>query len=199
MTSKTQIVNLALTLLGEDNVLTIEDDIKSARVMRQVYDIALDSILGAYNWSFAMSRQNLAESAAPPPFGFSKKFALPPDCLRIVMVGDLYVGVDLSDYRDQPTAEYLVEGRDIHTDWAAPLKLRYVKRVTDTVTYSPVFVEAFSAKLAMRACHALTQSGTLAAQAEKAFKDTIKDAIRANAIELPPQKLPDDEWTVSRL
>lgn len=199
MASKTQIVNFALAMLAEENVLSINDDIKTARVMRQFYDIALDSILGEQNWSFAMKRAQLAKLADAPAFEFDNQFELPPDCLRVVMIGDVYVGVDLSDSRNAPSREWTIEGRKILTSWDAPLKIRYVQRVTATTMFHPVFVEAFAAKLADLGCESITGSTSLATRLAEAKRSAISKAIRTNAIELPPEKFPDDEWVLSRL
>jgi hypothetical protein len=119
--------------------------------------------------------------------------------LRIIKVADHYVGVDLTDYRGYPVEEFTIEGRKILTDLPAPLQLQYVKRVTDTALFPPTFTMAFAAELAAKLCEPLAQSNTKRQLAENTRNMEISKAVRSNAIELPPQKLPDDEWLLSRL
>jgi len=199
MASQTDIVNTALTLLGEGRVMSIDDDLKQARDAKAVYDIVLNSLLGGYTWSFAKTRAQLPALVGAPAFEFGSRFQLPADCMRLVMVGDVYVGVDLTDYRSMPSELYAIEGREILTDYGSPLNIKYIKRVVDTNLYPPNFVSVFAAKLAATLAESLTQSETKQARAEDRLAKELALAVRANAIELPPVKLPDDEWVMSRL
>lgn len=199
MASKTEIVNYALTLLGASRVMSIDDDVKPAREMKAMFNIARDALLSGYTWSFAKARISLPALSDAPAFGFAYQYQIPSDALRLVMINDVYTGVDLTDYRSAPVEEYTIEDRKILTNWAAPLKIIYIKRIEDVTQMSSVFTEAFAAKLAVVTSESLTQSSTKKADANQALRDAISVAIRSNAIELPPQKLPDDEWLLSRL
>lgn len=199
MASEVEIANVALTLLGSSRVLSIDDDVKAAREIKAVFNISRDALLAGYDWSFAKTRTQLSALASAPPFGFGLQYQLPVDCLRVVMVGDHYAGVDLTDYRGSPTEEFTFEGRTILTDLGAPLSLVYIKRVTDTAQFQSNFAKAFGAQLAVDVCEALTQSETKRARAEAQLNKEIGLAIRANAIELPPKRLADDDWLIARL
>jgi hypothetical protein len=107
--------------------------------------------------------------------------------------------VDLTDYRGGPTEEFTIEGRKILTDLPAPLNIKYVRRVTDTGLFHPCFTMAFAAKLASLLAEPITQSDTKRVRADAQFNKEIALAVRSNAIELPPQKLADDEWLMARL
>jgi hypothetical protein len=198
MASDVDIANYALTLLGEARIASLDDEVKAARECKAVYDIARDAILGAYNWRFAFTRALLPALSEAPAFGYDRQFQLPVDCLRIVMVGEFFAGVDLSDYRNAQTAEWTIEGRKLLTDYAAPLPLVYVFRNMDAAQYAPSFVKAFGSELAEQLAEPLTQSDTKRDRATAAKRDAIRLAVRENAIQLPPEKLPDDEWLLSR-
>ena len=199
MSSEVEIANAALTLLGESRISSLDDDVKAAREIKAMFTISRDALLAAYNWSFAKARASLLSDVAVPPFGFGIQYTLPSDCLRILLINEVYVGVDLTDYRGQPTEIYSIEGRKILTDLGAPLLLRYVTRVTDTTQFAAPFTKAFAGQLAEDTCEAITQSDSKRERAIQYKHKALSDAIRANAIELPPQKLADDEWLVSRL
>lgn len=199
MASEVEIVNGALTLLGEGRVISIDDPLKQARSAKAMLALSRDALLGGYNWSFAKVRTQLSALISTPSFGFGLEYQIPSDCLRLVYVSDKYVGADLTDYRGSPTEEYTIEGRKILTDISAPLPVIYIKRVIDTTQFHPNFSKLLSAQLAMDLCEDLTQSETKSQKIERAFVRELRLAIRANAIELPPTKLADDEWLLSRL
>lgn len=199
MAADTDIVNVALTLLGESRISSIDDDIKPAREAKAIFDICRDALLSGYNWSFAKARVQLSAMADAPEFGWDYQYQLPPDCVRIISIGEYYVGAaDLTDYRGSDTSAFTIEGKRILTNLGAPLYLQYVKSVTDTGQFDASFTKTFAAQLAMDLAEALTQSDTKRDRAEVAFKREINLAIRSNAIQLPPVKLPDDEWLRSR-
>ena len=199
MASETGIVNLALTLLGESRIISLDDDTKPAREAKALYEISRDALLAGYNWSFAATRAQIPALVGAPVFGFGMAYQLPSDCLRIILLNEEYVGVDLTDYRGAPVEKYAIEGRQILTDWSAPLNIRYVKRVTDTAQFSPNFTKAFGCQLAVDLAETLTQSGSKRDRAEAQLNKEISLAIRANAIELHPKRLADDDWVLSRL
>ncbi len=199
MASDVGIVNLALTLLGSSRIISLGDDTKPAREANAIYAITRDSLLAKYNWSFAKTRTELSPDATPPQFGFANRFLLPSDCLRLLLVNEQYAGFDLTNYRGVPTEQYTIEGRYILAEWNGPLPLRYIRQVVDSGLFPPVFVEMFGCQLAMDLCEPLTQSAGKWQKASVRFQQALRDAIRTNAIELPPNKLADDEWIMSRL
>ena len=179
--------------------MSLSDNSKPAREANAIYESVRDSLLAGYNWSFAKTRAQLPASATAPAFEYAYAYPLPVDCLRVVFVGDYYAGMDLTDYRGAPTEMFTIEGREILTDMGSPLNIKYIKRQTDSTLFSANFSASLSAKLAENLAEPLTQSDTKRARAEAAFKTEIRLAVRANAIELPPQKFADDEWIFSRL
>lgn len=202
-----EIVNMALTMLGESHIVSMSDNIKPAREANTIYATTKDALLGGYNWSFAKTRAILTATVTPPAFEYALAYDLPADCLRVLFVGDYYAGLDLTDYRGAPTELFTIEGRQILTDMGAKtppssnnnMNLRYIKKEDDVTKFSINFTMALVSKLAENLAESLTQSDTKRARAESTFKNEIRLAIRANAIELPPQKLADDEWLLSRL
>ena len=199
MATVVEIVNVALTLLGESRIMALTDNSKPAREASAIYDQTRDALLAGYNWSFAKTRAQLPASSTAPAFEYGAAYPLPTDCLRLLFIGDYYVGADLTDYRGAPTEMFTIEGREILTDMGAPLNVKYIRRVSDSTQFSANFSAALSARMAELLAEPLTQSDTKRARAEATFKDAIRTAIRANAIELPPQKMADDEWILSRL
>lgn len=199
MASQVEIANRALTKVGEARILSLGDDVEAARVISSLWDNVRDAELRARNWNFSIARASLAALVTTPDWGFEYEYQLPTNCLRVVQVDEYFPGVSLTDYRGASEAAYQIEGRKILTNIAAPLKIRYVSRVEDTGTWDGAFIEAFACKLAVEACERLTQSNTKRDMAWKEYNEALRVAVFSDAIENPPEALPDDTWVMSRL
>jgi hypothetical protein len=199
MASQVEIANRALTKLGAARIISFADDNKQSRSVNSMFNVVRDAELRAHLWSFTIKRDSLPALTTTPAWGYDYEYQLPPDCLRLLEVDDIYPGPNLDDYRNANTQEFTIEGRKILTNKDAPLKIRYVSRVADTTQWDATFVEAFACRLAMEMCEDLTQSNSKKESVKDDYDTAIMMAIRANAIELPPQDLPDDSWVMSRL
>lgn len=199
MASQVEIVNAGLTILGSGRITSIDDDLKAAREAKAIYDITRNALLASHNWSFAKARAQLPALSTAPLFEYAYQYQIPVDCMRLLFVGDWYAGLDLTDYRGSPTEEFVIEGRVILTNFTSPLNVKYVKLISDTTQFAPAFTLMFAAALAEVLAEPLTQSDSKKEFAARAKQRALNDAIRANAIEMPPTKLPDDEWLISRL
>lgn len=199
MASQVEIANRALTKIGEARILSLTDDLEAARVVSSLWDIVRDSELRARNWNFSLTRASLPALVTTPAWGFYYQYQLPSDCLRVIQVDEFFPGPSMSDYRNRSEAQYQIEGGKILTDLAAPLKIRYVARIEDTGSWDAAFVEVFACKLAVEVCERLTQSNTKRDLAWNEYGEALKAAVRADAIENPPEPLPDDSWMLSRL
>jgi hypothetical protein len=191
-TTQTQVVNLALTKLGQDRVININDDVEIARVIRSIWDLTLDCVLADHPWKFAILRTTLPALAAAPAYGWEREFAIPEECLRLVQVGDdwiFYTG-------EAPT--FALEGGSILTDEEAPLRVRYVQRIINVGLWPPLFARAVAMRLAADSCEKLTGNSKKAEMAEIAYSVSIKTAKRQNAIERPPERQVDGDWLGSR-
>jgi hypothetical protein len=204
MASQTSICNRALTKLGATRILSITDNVKAARELNSMWDSLRDAELRRNLWNFAITRDSLAALVDAPAWGFAYQYQLPTGCLRLVQVGEHYYVHNLSDYRTMPEAPFQVERGStgtsvIMTDFSAPLKIRYVQRVEDTAQWDALFVEAFASRLAYEACEAITQSSTKKGEVWEDYKQALREAKLVDAIENPPEALPDDSWLLSRL
>lgn len=192
MASKVSIANRALSKLGEDRILLLTDDNKRARTLNQMFDDVLDAELRRYRWKFTITRAELPALADAPAWGYQYQYPLPSDYLALVQVNDFYVRSGTQ------VALWSVESGNILTNIEAPLKVRYVKRVTNPGLFDPMFCEALACKLAMEACETLTQSETKFSRMAEMYKSAMLDAQRQDAIENPPDELPQGSWLDAR-
>ena len=199
MASNVEIANRALTKIGSKRIIALSDNTKEGREVNSMFAILRDAELRKFNWRFSIKRAQLAAQASAPAFGFAYQYRAPADCLKILEVGDYYPGARLDDYIGTDTSEYAYENGLILTDYAAPLNLRYIARIEDPTLFDALFVEAFACKLAMELAEPITQSSTKRELATREYTTAIRDAVRNNAIEKPPVKVPDDTWMLARL
>lgn len=198
--SQVDICNSACTLLGVALITSISDQSNQARTLAALWDSQRQAELRAHRWKFAIARAALPALASVPVSGpYNQQFQLPADWLRTLEVGDSYPGSDLSDYRSGPTTDdYSQEGNLILSNLSAPLSLRYIRDVADPTQFDATFCDAFSCILAYQSCFRLTQSTSQQAACKDAYKEAIKDAIRANALETTPTVQADDTWVTTR-
>lgn len=200
MASSVDIANSALTKLGAKRIMALTDNQKEAREISAIFELRRDALLRSYNWSFAMKRVALSALSDAPAWGYALQYQLPVDCLRVVQVGDQWDAPGIADYINAPDSElYRIEGRTIATDLSAPLPIRYLRLVTNTGEFDAAFNELFACDLAFETCEALTQSNTKKEGLREDKRVALRNAIRSNAIELPPQIIPDSSWVLSRL
>ena len=196
-TSQVQVVNLALTKLGQDRLISISDDVEAGRIMRSLWDMTVDTVLADHPWKFATLRTTLPALADAPAYEWSLQYRLPDSCLRLIQVGDSWV------FYTMDTPFFTLEGGEdggqyILTDEAAPLRVRYVQRVTNVGLWPPLFARAVAMQLAADSCEKITQSNSKYDAAVAAYELAIRRAKRASAIEMPPAQLPESSWLAAR-
>ena len=190
--SQTEIVNLALTRLGQDRVISISDDVEAARVMRSLWDFTRDAVLASYPWKFAIKRTSLPALSTAPAYGWARQFTVPEECLRLVQVGDDYV------FYTGLLETFQLEGGVIMTDEAAPLRLRYVERVTNVGLWPVLFGRVVAMQLAIDACEKLTTSSAKQGVLNEAYLLAVAQARKQSAIERPPQRADTSDWLNAR-
>jgi hypothetical protein len=196
------IANVALEILGKPAITSLLDNSNAARAINSTYDITRRALIaGRSTWRFSVKRASLAPSAVPVVSGpYATQYPLPSDCLRVLLAGDTYPGLDLSDYRMGPTdAGYVVEGRMILCDYGSPLSLQYVADITDTTMFDPWFVMYLAAELAWVNCERLTGSDAKQEAAKQRKEDARSNAVASDALVNTPQFPADDTWILSRM
>lgn len=202
--SSIQIVNLALHKLGAGRITALTDAGKPAQVMADIYDLVRQAELRRSIWCFSLKRDSIPALSAAPPWGFAVAYQLPGDFLRLVQAGDIWAVPAQTNYVNGDNSQWALESsadgtRVLLTDMGAPLKIRYVRDVTDETQFDALFNMAFAARLAYEACEEITGSNTKKEAAANDYTEAIKQAIRSNAVERPPASIADDSWMTGRL
>ena len=186
MASKTDIVNMALRILGAARVTIITEASEQARIARDVWDIVSDDVLVDHNWNFATRRATLAQDAEDPEFGYDNQWVLPvnPYCLRVVRMANI-------------NDEYKVEGRLLLNN-DSEAQIIYIARITDTTEFSPKFISALASRLAAEMAFPLLQSVRKKDAAMKDYQMKLVDARCVDGMEGSVEKIEAEGWINAR-
>lgn len=200
MLSRTQVINNGLRIISANLVADPDEDTESARQAKAVYDQVVRSELEAHAWYFAKQQVALPEHADAPLFKFGHSYGLPSDFIRLAELDGRWVFSAIRHVDVNPVPLYEMHGRAIFTDLTAPLNISYLRDVSgDPTVWSPSFSNVVSAALAVVLAMPLTKSEGMVSLAEKLYQKELRRAKQANAIQMPPQNMPDNSWITARL
>jgi hypothetical protein len=167
MQTRTDIINQALLMAGQDTILDPAGESKNAKLMAQIYDATLEEALSIHGWTFALKTTKLQQLAETPnDYRFMYKYRLPEDCVRVVRVDGTWRTTDDGFLLENETGilgrigktamsntelsvEYTIHGRELYTN-STDLQLVYVSRDVEAYEMSPQFRLYFAACLASK-------------------------------------------------
>ena len=138
------VANLALDILGVENIMDIEASTgsatakKVANICRRNVARVRRSLLAAYPWSIAFKRQTLSPESETPAFDYSYMFLKPTNCLRVWKINGYRV----------PHEGYSIEGNYILAN-VDSLDVKFTLDNTTYVKWPPVLIDAFGYHLAL--------------------------------------------------
>lgn len=145
------ICNLALARLGDRaNVVSLDPPEGSAQAdhCARFYPVARDAALEAHDWSFASTKDTMAELSVED-FKWRHVFALPNNCIALRAVGyqdsALYAFDERGPYFERGA---LADGTQVlYTNEPTPFA-RFTRRVVDPTRYNVLFTQALVTLLA---------------------------------------------------
>lgn len=188
MVSEVQICNNALLKLKCNTITSLSDDGEEGVACNILYPQIRDAVLASHPWNFAVEQTNLQQLEDTPLFEFLYQYSLPNDCLRVLKATD----------SSGNTVAHKVKGRNLHSD-SGEIYIEYIKKVTDTTTYSPLFVETLATRLAASLAYPLTASETRSESLMAAYKDILKEAKTRDGQEGTPDRIQANAWIDSRI
>jgi len=171
-TSAVAICNYALSLLGENSIISLDDDSKPAALCKVMYPQVRDATIEAHNWTFAVRWYEIPKAAAASDGPLKNRFPMPPEILRVI-----FVGVDAHH-----TEEYQIEGEDIVTN-SQTCVVKAVILIEDTFKFSSLFSQALSAKLAAELAVPIAASASLSQQMYQLYGVKIQEAVTRDQIQ----------------
>lgn len=175
------IANLGLGWLGQGRITSLEDGTTTAERVNDAFAGLRDAVLEDRDWTFAMERIAVNKEAAAPVFGYTSKYAIPSNVLRVVSVSDDASAVDAFAYSvglaSSSGLDWVKEGRSILANTsAATLNVLAVVRVEDVALWSPGFCQALAARIAADLSVSLTENRSLQADLWKLYEGKLRDA-----------------------
>jgi hypothetical protein len=173
------ICNMALDILVEAPITSIDEDTKPARLLKRHFETTRQAELTKHAWSFAIFREELTaidSGSMPDGETYTYGYELPADALRVLPLTDTGEAHGVS-------IPWKLEGTLLLTNYEGPRLVRYIANLTDPDDWDALFVEALAARLAMKIALALTGKPTMLQAAERAYRDTIGTAKQTNAIQ----------------
>lgn len=159
VTSETAIANIALTLLGEAPVQSLDDDAASARTLKLNFAVVRQTLLRSHSFSFARVSLDLVKVAPTPAGRYDFAYGLPNDYIR---------SIALNPDETMHQESFVIEDSLLWTDSDAA-RLLYIKDVLDVTKYDAAFVDALANKLAAKCCRVITGSEEKLASLTKEF------------------------------
>ena len=185
MASEVDIVNNALLKLKANTIQSIGQSGIEGESSEILYPQVRDAVLRAHPWNFAIGRSVLNQLTDTPAFEFDYQYQLPTDCLRAL---ELY---------NAPTADWQIE-EDMLLTSESSAQLRYIKKITDTGRYDPLFVEALATRLASEMAVPITGSKATRDKLFQLYTVKIQEARTRDSQEGQPENLRSSTWVQSR-
>ena len=188
MVSPVDICNLALTSLGQPNIVQIDppdEGSKAARLCAQLYPLLKDETLRSAPWRRLKKRAELAASVVAPEWGFSTQYPVPADMLRLL---EVYIG-------DTKLRTWELEGDNILcNEETGPIQIRYIKTSDDPNEWDSLMVTSLAYRLAVDLAEPLTQDPAKIQFAIAKFREVMNTAKNASSQEGTPTDigLPDN-------
>ena len=194
MSDRRKIFNLCLAVYGDESVTNPDtDDTPQAGDLRDVYDQVYDAALSKHPWNDAIRLANLGAKAQGPAFGYGFSYALPesPVCLRVLVVNQeptpWYANFGFSVPGRGPLVapskpNWVVRGREIQTDFGAPLPIEFIARVSEGNLRESV-AKVVAMELAVATAFKRTQEPAMVALAKEERAIALSEARTEDAQE----------------
>jgi len=190
--SAVEICNSALHKIGAARISSLSDSTKAAILCNDQYDRIRKEVLRSHPWNFAISYVALTPTVNQPIWDrYSHEFLLPADVLRVL-------ATNLDEHDGPWEIGYNADGNKVLFCSATTIKLQYIKDLTNTTRFDPIFEEAVAFRLAADLAYSLVQSQTLQKQMYAYYEQTLARAMSFDAQESSAQSVQADEWTLVR-
>ncbi|RUV02603.1 hypothetical protein EOA60_27855 [Mesorhizobium sp. M1A.F.Ca.IN.020.06.1.1] len=171
------IANMALAVLDEAPIDSLDQDVKAARLLNLHFDLTREGELAKHAWVFAiLSALVPGSDSGSGDCTLNYAYELPADCIRPLPLADTGEpgGVPIS---------WRQEAGLVYSDQPGPLTIRYIANLTDPNDWDALFTEVLVAALAIKVAHPLTHKAGMIDIARAAYDRALDAAFSANAIQ----------------
>lgn len=188
MASETELVNVALYLVGAGRITSFDGDTsKPAVACQTLYPRMRDRLLAMYRWNCNMTRAALGgANVVAPVYEFTYSYNLPGDILRLWETNIIH------------PARWVVEGKTLLTD-ETDVKIRYGRRLTTVDDFTEGLRASIELLLAAALAMPIARKVTLRDSLLREFSDVLLDALATESQENKPSASPGVELISPRL
>lgn len=171
------IANMALAVLDEAPIDSLDQDVKAARLLNLHFDLTREAELTKYAWACAiLSASVVGTDTGSGDCTLNWAYELPDDCLRPLPL----------TYNGEPDGipiSWRQEAGIIYSDQSSPRVIRYIANLTDPNDWDSLFTEVLVAALAIKIAHPLTHKAGMIDIARSAYDRALEAAFAAQAIQ----------------
>ena len=187
-TSKTDLCNMALALVGESPLTDLTDRSKAGILVNSIYDqVERETFEQPDNWNFCTTRKQLSEltvggSIVEPAMGWDHMYLIPTNYLRIINTMD--VNADVITYRWRREV-YISRGNeyDVLLSNETTCYVKCIVRRENTNNRPAWFNKLFYYDMAMILSKPLSRDDPRRSQLERMRIQVYNDAVSANGME----------------
>ena len=204
-TSVVSICNLALSWLGGDLIISLDDPTVEAKLCKANYESLRDTVLEEREWTFAVKRVELQQLQEAPLYGFDKAFQIPPETIRLLQVSRAGADVESGGVASRNTGQgreqridWLREGETVVANGVTRVYARVLTRIADTTKFTSAFDQCLAARIAMDIAIPLTNSEQLQASMASMYGEKLRIAAGTDGMQGRSYRTRSDSLTVVR-
>lgn len=206
-TTETEIMNLALMLVGHDTQSSIDNGTKGAELCKLRLPMVRDTLLRMHPWNFAVRRVALSREVATPNHEFSYSFLLPSDCLKVIRTNyetDDYPAAAVYGFPGlvggyTTPIPYRIENNRLLMN-EETVSIEYIARVTEVAKWDVLFQDLVAQRLAAEISPALTDNGASTTRLWEIYQLKLAEARISDAQEGTPRDIIDtSSWVAARM
>lgn len=168
MSTQLNITNSALSRLGANTIISLDEGTAEQQVAVAAWDLARRATLRDHPWNFAITDATLNQVADFTPYEFKYAYRLPALCVRLLQV------------YGNPT--YRVQGGNVLTDQET-CRIKFVQDVQDPTQWDALFDDLMAQRLASDMAYALTKSQATADSMFALYDRKLKKARHVDSTE----------------
>lgn len=173
----TDIANMALGVLDEAPIDSLDENVKAARLLNLHFDLTREVELKKHTWVFAILSSDVESSLVETGCGMGRySYPVPSDALRVLPITE-------NGEPDGRKIPFRREGDLLYCGRSGPRRIRYIGNLIDPNDWDSLFTDVLVAALAVKVAHPLTQKTGMIDIARNAYQTALMEAQRVNAIE----------------
>lgn len=187
MASVIDICNQALTRVGAERIVSLNDGTPEAILCNLLFDTLVDETISEGQWSSAVFRIALNKTINTPVFDFDFEYQLPtnPKVLNVLSINETRAG----------DKEYTIEGDKLLSDESS-VSIKFIGRIDNTELFGPYLTRAIVSRLAHELAFPLTSNRALAESLYRRYEidmetGLVKDNQQGSSVELIAHDLLD--------